>query len=481
MEKELRFEVKDTVQVVVDHTPYAIGTVCKITSVCKGKRSYDYGVMPLVCLPEKPQWVNDEDIVPYKEEQPKTVTVEPDKKVEDVIQEYSVDDTVVVTIGIGTTPEGTICTIKEINTFKNYYLENPEGNCNWYDPCMFRLPTDQEREESWKAYTQNDKKWWKLVRNTAALIKDGWRKATESEIDCLRKDASLPNNEIHQSIVQSMQLRPEATLMVMPDVEGIDFDPPSDEVKDFPLPWHIRWDNKHWTMVSEDYDHSFVGYKETSMAQHVKLAKATKEGDKEAKEITDYYKEHWEDNKLIWCPLVTLPLKESSQKTVTYVDESANIPDPEKVTEALKEHKVEILETSSTFTKFDQGKSRLDLLPKSAKVFADSTTLFYTYLEVKDNPSYTQMEMLGELMLINTSLNETGKILAHGAEKYGAHNWKSVGDLGRYWGALGRHIEAMDIEGYRSLDNDSGLRHAAHALTNIMFLMDLDPSLKHCN
>jgi hypothetical protein len=59
--------------------------------------------------------------------------------------------------------------------------------------------------------------------------------------------------------------------------------------------------------------------------------------------------------------------------------------------------------------------------------------------------------------------------LTHGAEKYGAFNWKNV-ESARYVDALYRHLEAAragDI-----IDKDSGLPHLALAMTNLAFLLD---------
>lgn len=63
-----------------------------------------------------------------------------------------------------------------------------------------------------------------------------------------------------------------------------------------------------------------------------------------------------------------------------------------------------------------------------------------------------------------------GKVLTHGAEKYGANTWQDV-EYERYIGALIRHLIAF-IEDPLGVDNDSGLLHSEHLLTNAVFLND---------
>jgi len=61
------------------------------------------------------------------------------------------------------------------------------------------------------------------------------------------------------------------------------------------------------------------------------------------------------------------------------------------------------------------------------------------------------------------------EVLTFGAEKYEANNWKHVEDAeSRYLDAVYRHLEAYR-QGER-LDDESGLPHLAHAMTNIAFL-----------
>ena len=85
------------------------------------------------------------------------------------------------------------------------------------------------------------------------------------------------------------------------------------------------------------------------------------------------------------------------------------------------------------FVKHDQGKPRLDLLPPVA------------------------IELVGE-------------VLAHGAEKYDADNWRKVDDRRRYLGAALRHL--MAYARGEDIDPDSGLSHLAHASASTLFLLE---------
>lgn len=101
---------------------------------------------------------------------------------------------------------------------------------------------------------------------------------------------------------------------------------------------------------------------------------------------------------------------------------------------AIKEQHM-TYEVVKSFMKFDTGKLRYSLIPPSAtKALAE--------------------------------------VLTYGAKKYKPNNWQKVDDVERYMDALYRHMEA-----YRSgekFDQESGLSHLAHAMTNIAFLIYFD-------
>lgn len=63
-----------------------------------------------------------------------------------------------------------------------------------------------------------------------------------------------------------------------------------------------------------------------------------------------------------------------------------------------------------------------------------------------------------------------GRVMTHGAEKYGALSYREV-EPERYIGALLRHFMAY-LEG-EEIDPDSGLKHIEQVLCNAAFLVDL--------
>mgnify|MGYP001590612730 CR=1 FL=1 len=90
----------------------------------------------------------------------------------------------------------------------------------------------------------------------------------------------------------------------------------------------------------------------------------------------------------------------------------------------------------STFTKADAGKPPLSRLPRVA-------------------------------------LEQTARVLAYGAVKYGWENWHEcpLSDVRRYHDAALRHIVA-DANG-ELLDPESRLPHLAHAIASLMFIMGI--------
>jgi len=64
------------------------------------------------------------------------------------------------------------------------------------------------------------------------------------------------------------------------------------------------------------------------------------------------------------------------------------------------------------------------------------------------------------------------RVLMHGAEKYGAENWRDVPDgERRYWNAAMRHLIAY-MSGTGE-DDESGMSNLAHAACNVIFLIEL--------
>jgi hypothetical protein len=63
---------------------------------------------------------------------------------------------------------------------------------------------------------------------------------------------------------------------------------------------------------------------------------------------------------------------------------------------------------------------------------------------------------------------DLAKVLTFGARKYKPNTWRACTDTGRFLAAAHRHNNSI-LEG-EEVDQDSGLHHRAHVLTNIMFL-----------
>jgi hypothetical protein len=62
-------------------------------------------------------------------------------------------------------------------------------------------------------------------------------------------------------------------------------------------------------------------------------------------------------------------------------------------------------------------------------------------------------------------------VLKYGAKKYKPNNWRNVDNIDRYWDALMRHCQAIELGEVN--DPESGLPHTDHALCNIAFLIEL--------
>jgi deoxycytidylate deaminase len=97
------------------------------------------------------------------------------------------------------------------------------------------------------------------------------------------------------------------------------------------------------------------------------------------------------------------------------------------------------IEVVEEFLKFDGDKLRIDLVPPSA-------------------------------------IKALAEVLTFGARKYKPNNWRNCADLSRYEAAFLRHILAYQ-EG-EVHDQESGMPHLWHAMTNISFLIELDGKSK---
>lgn len=72
-------------------------------------------------------------------------------------------------------------------------------------------------------------------------------------------------------------------------------------------------------------------------------------------------------------------------------------------------------------------------------------------------------------LLDGYALTEISHVLAFGAKKYAAHNWRKGIQLSRLLGAALRHLHA--VNGGEDTDPETGLPHLAHAGCCIMFAL----------
>lgn len=78
------------------------------------------------------------------------------------------------------------------------------------------------------------------------------------------------------------------------------------------------------------------------------------------------------------------------------------------------------------------------------------------------------------------ALLRVSEVLTFGAEKYAAHNWKTVPDgPARYKAALLRHVTAHAMGEIN--DQESGLPHLSHAACCLLFMLELEQSARVVN
>ena len=70
------------------------------------------------------------------------------------------------------------------------------------------------------------------------------------------------------------------------------------------------------------------------------------------------------------------------------------------------------------------------------------------------------------------AIEAIGTVMTHGAEKYGEKSYKQV-DPKRYRDALMRHV-CKWLKDPQGMDEDSGMPHIWHIITNAAFLCELD-------
>lgn len=74
-------------------------------------------------------------------------------------------------------------------------------------------------------------------------------------------------------------------------------------------------------------------------------------------------------------------------------------------------------------------------------------------------------------LLPSKATEEVMKVFTFGAEKYGDFNWRKGLEFSRLWGAAQRH--QMSFWQGEDIDKESGLPHVAHAIANLMMLLEM--------
>lgn len=71
-----------------------------------------------------------------------------------------------------------------------------------------------------------------------------------------------------------------------------------------------------------------------------------------------------------------------------------------------------------------------------------------------------------------SALEDVAKVMSYGANKYSRKNWSKVDSRERYVSACMRHLNAYANN--EKLDKESGLPHLAHAITSLLFILELN-------
>jgi len=123
----------------------------------------------------------------------------------------------------------------------------------------------------------------------------------------------------------------------------------------------------------------------------------------------------------------------------------------------------------------------LESLTKNNKaIFEEAMKEIELKTVVGTMPTGTALKFDGSklpLHLLSTeAMNQTAAVLAFGAEKYAAHNWRKGFVWSRPLSAAMRHITAFNAG--EDKDPESGLSHLAHAACCIMFLLEFEKTHK---
>lgn len=88
--------------------------------------------------------------------------------------------------------------------------------------------------------------------------------------------------------------------------------------------------------------------------------------------------------------------------------------------------------------------------------------------EVKEGTKLDDGKLRTDLLPVD-AVKEVAKVLTLGAQKYADRNWEQGINYSRVYAAALRHMFAMWDR--QDVDPESNLLHAAHAATNLLFLL----------
>lgn len=147
---------------------------------------------------------------------------------------------------------------------------------------------------------------------------------------------------------------------------------------------------------------------------------------------------------------------------------------------AIASHGITKVEVVEAFMKFDGDKTRYDLVDGGFGEYLFicnsndcniERTLFLLEQQLRNGARKGEvlatdilMQKFAKYGALKT-FKEIAEVLTFGARKYKPNNWRQCEDYGRYLAAAWRHHLAED-----EVDEESGLSHRAHFMTNIMFL-----------
>jgi hypothetical protein len=82
--------------------------------------------------------------------------------------------------------------------------------------------------------------------------------------------------------------------------------------------------------------------------------------------------------------------------------------------------------------------------------------------------------MLALVFDTGKALDEVARVMEYGTQKYDRLNWSKVDDTERYISASLRHLSAYQRGEF--YDDESGLPHLAHAITSLLFVLEIKSS-----